>query len=208
MCNRAEDRFSPQARRDLTQLFGDIFTWPEPRDRINPADPLLTIRPAEGGYSAPLLRWGLVPAGKTPSDYKRVTTTNARVETLESKPTYRAAFMDGRRCIVPLSAFYEPDGAHTVRKGERKRWRRLTRPDGRPLLAAGLWERTQSGDGPLETVTVVTRNPVQGPEGMHDRMPALLMTKDLKTWLHGGPQEAREVAMTSWPTGILQWTTS
>ncbi|WP_084045405.1 SOS response-associated peptidase family protein [Deinococcus hopiensis] len=145
----------------------------------------------------------MIPAGKTPADYKRVTTTNARIGTLESRQAYRAAFMRGCRCVVPLSAFYEPDGTHTAKKGERKRWHRLTRPYGLPLLAAGRWELTQTDDGPLETVTVVTRDPVPGLEGVHDRMPALLMTEDLQTWLHGHAQEAREVAMTSWPTGFL-----
>ncbi|MFC4454831.1 SOS response-associated peptidase [Deinococcus sonorensis] len=205
MCNRAEDRFSTRAQQDLQQLFGPVFTWEGDRERINPTDPLLTVRTTEGGYQATPLRWGLIPPGKTPEDYKRVTTTNARLDTLTSKPTYRSAFLEGRRCIVPMSAFFEPDPSHTPRKGERKRWYRVERPDGRPLLAAGVWERTETPAGVLESVTVVTRAPVGELATVHDRMPALLLSKDLHTWLDGDPQAAIQAAQDSWPDGLLHW---
>ncbi|WP_216322850.1 SOS response-associated peptidase [Deinococcus aestuarii] len=207
MCNRAEDQFASPARQDLQRLFGDIFTWPEPRERINPTDPLLAVRLQGDGYAAVQLRWGLIPPGKSPEDLKRLTTTNARVETLSEKPTFRGAFLEGRRCVVPLSAFFEPDATHSPKRGERKRWHRVYRPDHRPLLAAGLWEVTVTPDGPLESVTVVTRDPVPGLD-VHDRMPALLLSQDLDAWLHGTPQEALEAAMTSWPSGLLVQTTA
>ena len=207
MCNRAEDQFTPHARQDLTRLFGDIFTWSAPRERIHPTDPLLTVRLQDGTFAAAGLRWGLIPPGKTPQDLKRVTTTNARVETLAEKPTYRGAFLARRRCVVPLSAFYEPDASHTPKKGERKRWHRVHRPDDRPLLAAGLWEVTVTSDGPLESVTVVTREPVPDLD-VHDRMPALLLTKDLDAWLRGTPDQALEAAGTSWTPGLLVHTTA
>ena len=207
MCNRAEEHFVPRAQLDLQHLFGAIFHWPEPRTRINPTDPLLTIRCQDDAYVATSLRWGLIPAGKTPDDVKRVTTTNARIETLRDKPTYRQPFLAGQRCIVPLSAFYEPDASHTPKRGERKRWHRLHRPDDRPLLAAGLWAVTQTPAGPLESVTVVTREPVADLT-VHDRMPALLLSKDLDPWLHGPPQLALETARTSWTPGLLVYTTA
>ncbi|WP_264778897.1 SOS response-associated peptidase [Deinococcus aetherius] len=76
-----------------------------------------------------------------------------------------------------------------------------------PRFAAGLWEVTVTPDGPLESVTVVNRDPVPGLE-VHDRMPALLLSQDLDAWLRGTPQEALEAAMISWPSGLLVHTTA
>lgn len=66
---------------------------------------------------------------------------------------------------------------------------------------------TVTPEGPLESVTVVTREPVPGLD-VHDRMPVLLLTKDLDAWLRGTPQTALDAAMTSWPSGLLVHTST
>jgi putative SOS response-associated peptidase YedK len=51
--------------------------------------------------------WGLIsPGTETREEAKKVSTFNARSETLMTKPTFTNVFLR-RRCIVPAEAFYE-----------------------------------------------------------------------------------------------------
>ena len=78
-------------------------------------------------------RWGLVNSWA--KDNKRAgQQINARAETIDSRPAFRAAFKS-RRCVVPADGFYEWTGP----KGKRTPlW--FHRPDGGLLLFAGLYE--------------------------------------------------------------------
>lgn len=78
-----------------------------------------------------------------------------------------------------------------------------TRKDGRPLLVAGLWNCVQTPNGPLESCTLVTRPPTPDLVDVHDRMPALLLNKDVGTWLDAPSNVARAAALTSWSPRIL-----
>ena len=80
---------------------------------------------------------------------------------------------------------------------------RLSRPDRLPLLVAGLWNSCEGSESVVESCTLVTRPLTADLLSVHDRMPALLLSKDLKTWLHGTPEEAQTAALTSWRPGIL-----
>ena len=61
------------------------------------------------------MRWGLVPRwwSKPLKELMRLSTFNARVETVTTKPFFREAFKR-TRCIIPASGYYEwqdtPDG--------------------------------------------------------------------------------------------------
>jgi putative SOS response-associated peptidase YedK len=74
------------------------------------------------------------------------TMTNARCETVATKPSFRTAFKK-RRCLVPVTGFCE---------NHQKAWYRFTLTDA-PLFAfAGLWERWEKVEEPLETFTFLT----------------------------------------------------
>lgn len=198
MCGRADDRFGPPAWGTLGELFGPLG-WEQDvsRDEVRPTDPLRFVRRAQGGFEAPYGRWGLLPARMSLNEAKRYATFNARVESLEDKPMFRAAFQ-GQRCVIPLAGFWE----WPVRAGVKTRVR-IARKDDRPLLVAGLWNRTMTPDGPLESCTIVTRPPTADLVDVHDRMPALLLSKDLEVWLDAPPQQARAAALSSWQPRIL-----
>jgi putative SOS response-associated peptidase YedK len=60
--------------------------------------------------------WGLTaPGTESIEEARKVSTFNAKAETLMTKPTFTKAFLR-RRCIVPAEAFYE-----WVPKGEDSR---------------------------------------------------------------------------------------
>lgn len=130
-------------------------------------------------------RWGLVPGwAKDPASGARAF--NARVETVASKPSFRAAFKK-RRAVVPADGYFE--------------WRKLpgggkqpyfVHPaDGSVLRLAGLyeWWRDRSvpdEDAPgawLLTATIITTAATGTPADVHDRMPVALPAESVGPWL-------------------------
>lgn len=199
MCGRADDNFGPLGWRRLGELFGPLgWALESMRDEIRPTDPIKFVRRAATGFEAPYGRWGLVPARMTLDEAKRYATFNARLETLDERPMFRAAFQS-QRCVIPLAGFWE-----WPTSGGIKTKVRISRRDGKPLLVAGLWNRTMTPEGPLESCTIVTRPPTPDLVDVHDRMPALLLSQHIAAWLDAPPAQARAAALSSWPTRILQ----
>lgn len=139
---------------------------------------------ADGRREMPLLRWGLVP-GWSRDAGAGTKMINARRESVESKPAFRAAFRE-RRCLVPATGFYEWKGAPG-----RKQPYAITVPE-RPLFAfAGLWESWQPRGGePLQTFAILTTEANEAVASVHDRMPVILRREDEGRWLGGSPEEA------------------
>src|ERR1700674_2769173 len=88
---------------------------PQQRDlpiswNIAPTQDVLTIRlhPETKQRTLDALRWGLIPNwAKDPKiAYK---TINARVETVDTAPSFRQAFMK-RRCLIPSDGFSNGKG--------------------------------------------------------------------------------------------------
>jgi putative SOS response-associated peptidase YedK len=81
----------------------------------------------------------------------RLSTFNARVETVTTKPFFREAFKR-TRCIIPASGYYEwqdtPDG---------KQPHYFTCTDGQVISFAGLWDEWQ-GRATGETLKSCTMN--------------------------------------------------
>lgn len=69
-------------------------------------------------------------------------TYNARSETVAEKPSFRDAWRLGRRCIIPVDSFYEPDW----RSGKAVATR-ISSNDGEPLGIAGIWTGWKSPTG-------------------------------------------------------------
>ena len=133
--------------------------------------------PRSGERELALMRWGLVPfwAQEISIGSKMI---NARAEGIEGKPAFRAAFKH-RRCIVPVSGFYE------WKKGEQgaKRPHYIYPAEGKILGLAGLWEQWDHGNGPLETFTIITTTPNAMMARLHDRMPVILAREEFGRWL-------------------------
>src|SRR5262245_59079739 len=134
----------------------------------------------EGQREALFLRWGLVPhwADDVRIAHKMI---NARCETVASKPSFREAFKK-RRCLIPTDGFFEWKA-----EGKKKKPFRFRRPDRKPFLFAGLWERRERpGEEPLQTFTIVTTT-ANGPvRPFHERMPVTLTKDAAEKWLAPG----------------------
>jgi putative SOS response-associated peptidase YedK len=132
---------------------------------------------AEGERECVLLRWGLVPSwAKDPAIGARMI--NARAESVADKAAYRAAFRK-RRCLVPVTGFYEWKPAGRYKQPY------LLRLAGAPLFAlGGLWERWHSPDGEvMQTFTIVTTDASDAIRPYHERMPLVISRADYEEWL-------------------------
>lgn len=140
--------------------------------------PVVRLSADTGKREFALMRWGLVPywARDTKIGY---STINARAEEVTARPLYREAFKR-RRCLIPADAFYE--WQQTGAKAKQPFAFALA--SGEPYAFAGLWERWKPREGePLETFTILTTDPNELAERVHDRMPVILEPRDYERWM-------------------------
>lgn len=124
-----------------------------------------------GPGRAARMRWGF-PLQGTPRP-----VFNARAESLEERPLFRAALR--HRCLVPATSFYEFDRGH--------RRYRVALPARRFFYLAGLWAPFHGADGrPGFCFTIVTTPPNRAIGAFHDRMPAILTPQTAPIWLQAG----------------------
>ena len=151
----------------------------EPQPVIRPTDRASILRASLSDLEVAELRWGLIPSWA--QDPKiGVQCINARAETVAEKPAFRDSFAR-RRCLIPADSFFEWET-----QGRRKIPWRFERPDQEPFCMAGLWDRWNSAEGPLETFTILTCPPNQLVGSVHSRMPVLLSPDQAERWLFEG----------------------
>jgi len=203
MCGRAS---LTKVEKELEERFHATF-YREDIERYNPL-PNFNVAPThyhpvitneDPDHFHPF-RWGLVPfwAKDEKIGYKMI---NARVETLNEKPSFRQA-LQRRRCLVPFDGFYEwkkTDGT--------KQPFFIHRKDSGLFAMAGLWEKWKDpGSGtPLFTFTLITldASPLIGK--LHDRMPAMLLPEEEELWLDREmpPEEALKL-IRPYPDELLE----
>jgi putative SOS response-associated peptidase YedK len=108
-------------------------------------------------------------------------TINARVETVDTAPSYRSAFKK-RRCLIPVDGFYE--------------WKKvlggkipysIQMKDDSSFVFAGLWEGWKPAESEdwLCTCTIITGEPNDLVRQIHTRMPVILPEEHHQAWLVG-----------------------
>jgi putative SOS response-associated peptidase YedK len=180
MCGRIANMATPE---DLARAFewvkrAEILEYID-RVRYNVAPQTLipAIRASEGDAEWALFKWGLIPSwAKDPTIGNRMI--NARAETVDEKPAFKAAFRS-RRCLIPISGFFE----WKRRDGSRQPYFIRT-SDEDIFTLAGLWERWRSPEGEeVETCTVLTTEPNDLVATLHDRMPVIVSPEERELWL-------------------------
>lgn len=154
------------------------------KTNMRPTDPILAIRvsPTTGKQEKVLLRWGLIPPGPSWATESALQEPrfNARAETVDTKPTYRAAFKS-RRCLIPSTYFKE-------------KAYRIGMKDGRMFAMAGLWESWTSTEGEVvESCTIITTEPNELVASVHHRMPVILDPQDFELWLDPQVQDTEKL---------------
>ncbi len=164
------------------------------RYNVAPTQEVLTVQndaEAEGGRSAALARWGLVPfwAKDLKVGYRMI---NARAEGLLKSRAYAPLVKkEGNRCLILADGFYEWMKAENPKSPKQPV--RFTVDDGEPFAFAGL-STTRDWEGePLTSCTIITTEANEEVARVHDRMPVILPGGEADAaWMSGDldPEEA------------------
>lgn len=165
-----------------TNVFDESTYAPSYNVAPQSMQPVVRLDRETGERELTVMRWGLVPYWS--KDGKAgFSTINARAETVTTSPAFREA-MKRRRCLVPADWFYEWQKLDAKNKQPFA----IGMKDGSVFAFAGLWEtwKNKTTGEKLETYTVVTTDPNELMEPLHNRMPVILRPEDYSRWLEPG----------------------
>ncbi len=162
-----------------TDVFNESYFAPSYNVAPQSLQPVVRLDPETGQRELTVMRWGLVPFWSKDGKAS-YSTINARAETVPTSATYREAFKR-RRCLVPADLFYEWQKVDAKTKQPYA----IALKDGDLFAFAGLWEtwKDKVTGETKETYTVITTDPNEVMEPLHNRMPVLLAPNDYERWL-------------------------
>ncbi len=184
MCGRYVRRGDKQRIAEAFHTKNDLTGLSMPPDNYNVApstfQPVIRESREDGSREMVLMRWGLVPFfTKELADVKGMSTINAKAENVVKSPTWREP-MKKRRCLVPVSAFYE----WKKLDAKTKQPYAFTVSDASLFALAGLWDAWKDGQGHwLQSFSIVTTEANELMSSVHTRMPVILRPRDYDRWL-------------------------
>jgi putative SOS response-associated peptidase YedK len=179
-------RFYLDVMQDELEAYFDVESPQALTARYNiaPSQDILAIVTQEQTRQLRKFHWGLIPfwAKDEKIGYKCI---NARAETVDTKPAFRAAFKY-RRCLIPCSGFYEWKTEHKNKQPY------CFRPTKQPMFAlAGLYEHWHDGSGrQVDSCTIIVGDANSDVAPIHDRMPIILQPENFDSWLDPDTQTA------------------
>ena len=122
--------------------------------------------------------WGLVPSWAKDKTIS-AKMINARSETLGEKPSFQSLIYQ-KRCIVISDGYFE-----WKREGSKKIPYYIRDPDGKLLPMAGLWDEwVDKQEKRWLTYTVITTDPSNQINHIHNRMPVILNKLEMDLWIN------------------------
>jgi putative SOS response-associated peptidase YedK len=175
MCGRFAQTSEPEL---LVNFFGLLTSFHSlPRYNLAPTQPILTVRPSRGERMAHTMRWGFVPPSA--KDLKGASKMiNARAETVFDRPSFAYAARH-QRCIIPSDGFYE------WTRTDQGSSPTLFQPTMEPFFSfAGIWSAWSNDEGQvIYTTSILTTSANEIMTRFHHRMPVILDTAGVDTWL-------------------------
>ncbi|KAG5930530.1 hypothetical protein E4U53_002219 [Claviceps sorghi] len=144
-------------------------------------------QPQPTRYKLQAMKWGLVPSWtrRKPDHATVMRTINCRDDSLRHGRGLWTSMKKRKRCVVLAQGFYE-----WRTTGRHKQPHYVTRPDGRLMCFAGLWDcvRPEGADAALYTYTIVTTEASAPLRFLHDRMPVVLDpgSDAMRAWVDAG----------------------
>ena len=159
--------------------FDDSYLAPSYNVAPQSMQPVVRLNTETGERELTVMRWGLVPFWSRDGKAS-FSTINAKSETVATSPAFREAWKT-RRCLVPADWLYE--------------WQKIDDKTKQPYAIAlkndemfafaGLWEtrKDKTSGQKLRTYTILTTDPNELMEPIHNRMPVIIPPKDYERWL-------------------------
>jgi putative SOS response-associated peptidase YedK len=201
MCARFTLRKPPWP---LARALGSRTVATALRSRFNiaPTQPVLATL-NDPARTVEEVRWGLIPPHAEHPSAVKLSTFNARIETVAKAPTYRTSF-HARRCAIFADGFYEwradKDG------GKTPLW--IHRTDDEPFVFAGVWDvwRSPSSDETITSASIITQPANAFMATIHSRMPVVLDVARANEWLVEGERDTAELLDLLVPSPPEWWT--
>ncbi len=172
-------------------------------------------------YDAPIIRrgadgpelivasYGLIPKRHLPPGGPRITTMNARAETIGERRSYSKPWRQAQLCLCPMERFYEPNWE----AGKHERWA-IGMADDAPFAVAGLWRSWDEPDGNVaHSFTQITINADEHPVMKHFHRPedekrslVIVPESEYDDWLEcTDPERARSYLQLYPPELMKAW---
>ncbi len=164
------------APSDLSAMAENPHTWPKSHA------PVIIANGAANSLVA--MRWGVWPFYARDRPHY---VTNARSDGLLAKATWKESAAR-RRCLVPVSGYYEPGLGPPGARGEV----RFGVRDQPGFFIAGLWDTDPDASGE-SGYALVTSEPNDYAKPFHDRMPVVLSDSAARRWIGNTPLPADEL---------------
>ena len=184
MCGRFNVTSDP-----MTELFMDLLGQAYPGKDNNNTSPMTNswiIRSqaddvdsagSDSDLEAANAQWWLIPSWAKEKSSK-YSMFNARRENLRKSPAFRTPFRQ-RRCLVPISGFYE-----WVNRNGVKQPYYIKDAEGTGMLLAGIWDRWyQDQQNFLDSFAIVTTAVVPDLKFLHHRQPVILDREQALFWV-------------------------
>lgn len=169
MCGRYQ--FSTGEYKEFQQIVRDAqrrssgqhneLNFPMAGD-IAPTDEAPVLVASGSKVVAEFQRWGI-------PGWRGGLMINARAETVCEKPMFRRSIA-AQRCVVPATGYYEWD---------KEKHKYFFQIPGKPLYLAGIFDNVEG----VNCFVVLTTKPNTTVHDIHDRMPLLLSSEQIRPWL-------------------------
>ena len=184
MCGRYgrradKQRIAEWMQTHNTSVFDDSYYAPSFNVAPQSRQPVVRLNPDTGERELTIMRWDFVPFWSKDGKAS-FSTINARSETIATSPAFREAWKT-RRCLVPADWFYE---WQKLDEKTKQPYAIAMKGDGMFALA-GLWEKwkDKTTGQVLRTYTILTTDPNELMEPIHNRMPVIIPPKDYERWM-------------------------
>lgn len=144
---------------------------------VAPSQAVPIVHPGKNGErQLSLMEWGFLPSWA--KDHREtLRPINARLETIDSSPMFKASFQKGR-CLIPATGFYE----WSVKTSPKQPY--YFYKQDYPLFAfAGLWSLWEKEAGVILSFTIITKEAEGSVKPVHGRMPCVLNREHYEFWL-------------------------
>ena len=145
-----------------------------PRYNIAPSQDVLTVVRRGSNSEAKFVQWGLIPSWSKEAK----AFINARVETIDEKPSFKESF-EKRRCLIWADGFYEWE-----RNGKISQPYYFQMKDAAPFAFAGIWDRWQVEDRSITSCAIITTTANELLAKIHTRMPVILRPESFALYLN------------------------